>query len=222
MYLQASRMTSRNVQVPSRCDVAEFARIPRRPLDRNSGEFRYIAIGSQVRATTGRIYIISGEFRNTIYPGNQVQIYDPVSNLWNDPYFVAQMPTPRGFLAAARGADGRFYAFGGFTYDVSGAATITAATNAAEVYDPTDGTWSLLANMPTAAARLAATTGPDGRIYVLGGTDGTSYLSALQIYDPATNISPSEAAIPTPSRAATRSPWTSPMPRATMSPPAAR
>jgi N-acetylneuraminic acid mutarotase len=38
-----------------------------------------------------------------------------------------------------------------------------------EAYAPNAGTWSLIASMKTIRADLAAVTGPDGRIYAIGG-----------------------------------------------------
>ena len=53
-----------------------------------------------------------------------------------------------------------------------------------EVYSPLTDTWSTAAPLPTAILGPAATRGPDGRIYVLGGPEFAA-VSNAQAYDPA-------------------------------------
>jgi N-acetylneuraminic acid mutarotase len=49
-------------------------------------------------------------------------------------------------------------------------------------------TWTSVANLPAARYSLAATTGPDGRIYALGGIDDTAHdVNTVYAYTPATN-----------------------------------
>lgn len=61
---------------------------------------------------------------------------------------------------------GRIYAIGGFG--------VSGHSNAVEVYDPTKPAegWKAVAPMPAPRSSLAAVTGPDGRIYVMGGEGG--------------------------------------------------
>jgi N-acetylneuraminic acid mutarotase len=60
--------------------------------------------------------------------------------------------------------------------------------------------WSSAAPMPTARLLLATVTGPDGRIYALGGqpNTGSNNLSTLEAYDPAANTWTTLASMPTP------------------------
>jgi len=46
--------------------------------------------------------------------------------------------------------------------------------------------WTTLANLPTAVMDNAAATAPDGKVYSVGGLNGTSILSAVTVYDPET------------------------------------
>jgi hypothetical protein len=48
--------------------------------------------------------------------------------------------------------------------------------------------WSTVASMPTARSDLAAAVGLDGRIYAIGGFNATSNLSAVEAYNPTTNL----------------------------------
>ena len=51
-------------------------------------------------------------------------------------------------------------------------------------YTSSTGTWDSVASMRTARLALATTTGLDGRIYSLGGTDSQSYFGSAETYDP--------------------------------------
>jgi N-acetylneuraminic acid mutarotase len=128
----------------------------------------------------GKIYVVGGadpDSRNTA-----LEAYDPKADSWAR---LQPMPTKRddGLCAvAAKGADGRvrIYAIGGRDGSKSGNGLSTV-----EAYDPATGTWSARAPMPTHRHALAATLGPDGRIYAVGGTNDRVFsTNALEIYDP--------------------------------------
>jgi hypothetical protein len=57
--------------------------------------------------------------------------------------------------------------------------TATAVTSAASA-------WAPVTDYPTPVMDNAVATGPDGRVYSVGGSDGTSVLSGGYVYDPAT------------------------------------
>ena len=44
----------------------------------------------------------------------------------------------------------------------------------------THNSWTTVAPMPTPRYGLAAVSGPDGRIYAIGGDDGSSYLNTVE------------------------------------------
>lgn len=56
--------------------------------------------------------------------------------------------------------------------------------------------WTTVAPMPTARASLAAATGADGRIYAIGGSNGT-HLTTVEAYTTATDTWTSAASMPT-------------------------
>ncbi|GAC1400349.1 MAG: kelch repeat-containing protein [Chloroflexota bacterium] len=94
-----------------------------------------------------------------------VEAYNPATNSW---IIRAPMSTARIRFAAVTGHDGRIYVFGGFNY-VGTENNPTVPIRTAEVYDPGTNAWTTLAPMRTPRYDLAATTGRDGRIYVIGG-----------------------------------------------------
>src|SRR5205085_770865 len=82
-------------------------------------------------------------------------------NTWTT---VASLPDPRSLLAAATGPDGRIYVIGGLIYDPDRNTISTVYA-----YTPSTNTWAQVASLPAPRSHLAATTGPDGRLYALGG-----------------------------------------------------
>lgn len=83
--------------------------------------------------------------------------------------------------AAVAGADGRIYAFGGWTSPPGLKLLATA-----EVYTPSINKWSSIADMPTARRHLAAVLGTDGRIFVTGGSDSGGATAIVDAYTPGT------------------------------------
>jgi serine/threonine protein kinase/N-acetylneuraminic acid mutarotase len=63
--------------------------------------------------------------------------------------------------------------------------------------EPLPTTWKSLASMPTARSLLAAVTGPDGRIYAIGGENASGRLGTVEVYDPSTNTWAKAAPMPT-------------------------
>ncbi len=136
----------------------------------------------------GRIYVVGGAFNGCFpptcspsipQPSNRVFAYDTVSNTWSE---VAFMPTPRWGLAATTGPDGKIYAVGGTTRDAPHLPTRVVDT--VEVYDPTTDTWARVGCLPTLRTDLAAATGPDGRIYVIGGAATAGPLNTVEAFTP--------------------------------------
>src|SRR5436309_14633296 len=60
-------------------------------------------------------------------------------------------------------------------------ATIGPAVSTVEVYDPATNTWSAAAPMPTARSSLTAAT-VKGKIYAIGGANGSVYLNTVEIF----------------------------------------
>jgi hypothetical protein len=151
-----------------------------------------------VAGADGRIYVIGGEdVRGTL---STVEAYDPSKNTWacssDDAsagcatHSVAPLPTPRQWLAAALGSDGRLYVVGGYTPSRGYLATV-------EAYVPATNTWSTVALMPTPRGFLAAARGGDGRIYAIGGYNGRQALRTVEAYTAGSNTWATVAPLPT-------------------------
>jgi subtilisin family serine protease len=137
---------------------------PRVPLPRRLSDHALVA------HPNGKIYSLGG-FQNSLGAVAQVYIYDPATDRWST---GASRPAPDRGMAAAVGQDGRIYTFSS-TYPLSAG------------YDPALDLWSPIPSPPIDQVReAAAATGPDGRIYLIGG-EGVSAndpLPTLQIFDP--------------------------------------
>ena len=105
--------------------------------------------------------------------------YNSGNNTWSA---IASLPAARYDFPAVFNRTNYIYIFGGITDPVSG-------TEIASVlrYSVSGNSWSNLAAMPVAVAGSAATLGPDGKIYVVGGTSGGVATDLVQVYNPAAN-----------------------------------
>jgi N-acetylneuraminic acid mutarotase len=123
----------------------------------------------------GRIYAIGGYDGTNML--SRVEAYDTTTNSWTT---EAPMPGgPREDLIAAMGSDGRIYAIGG------DGGSCTNVTDRVEAYDTSTNTWTTLASMPAGGrSNLAGATGPDGRIYAIGGVTCSAYLSRVEGFNP--------------------------------------
>ncbi|MGO8672517.1 MAG: kelch repeat-containing protein [Capsulimonadaceae bacterium] len=109
-----------------------------------------------------------------------------------------ELQTPTAGLGAATGLNGNIYAVAGYNgpFDSS---TTSSYLSEVQTYNPSTNTVSLGQPIPTARV-LAATLGPDGLIYTMGGYDGEGViLNNVEYYDPATNTSGTLSVLPTPS-----------------------
>ncbi len=139
-----------------------------------------------VVAGDGKIYAVGGAEADPFAAGTPaeavggttVERFDPKSRSWAK---VAPLTTPRPFLAAAAGPDGKIYAVGG-----GNPQDASLGLASGEVYDPKTDRWTPLPPMSTARWAPSAATGPDGRIYVLGGANRQGTLSSVEAFDPAT------------------------------------
>ena len=71
-----------------------------------------------------------------------------------------------------------------------------ATSGRLDMYDPATNTWTTLGAMPTARV-AAAGTAVAGRLYVIGGRSGTTYLNTVEAYNPVNDSWVARAAIPT-------------------------
>jgi hypothetical protein len=126
----------------------------------------------------GLIYEIGGRIGAS--PTGIVEAYDPALDRWIT--LPKKMPTARDLLGAVS-LGGRIYAIGGHATT----APLHAQT-AVEAYDIGEQTWSARTPLPLPLFGFAAAAGPDGRIYVAGGSTTTTSMSIPQdgvlAYDP--------------------------------------
>jgi hypothetical protein len=140
----------------------------------------------QAGMVSGKIYVIGG--RNT-FDGNEE--YDPLMDTWTA---KAPMPTGRAGHALAV-VDNIIYVIGGRD---GGAPLSGSVTNVVEAYDPATDSWFTgLAPMPTPRSDMTAAV-VNGKIYVIGGWDGTNILDIVEIYDPLTDTWFFGSPMPTP------------------------
>lgn len=145
-------------------------------------------------ATTGRgvtdrrVYAIGGvdttATSGNLSPTGSAEAFRPGQG--TDPGRWETLPgmnVARARHTAATGLDGRIYAIGGST--TGGSAGIAAV----EVFDPSDRDlgWVEVAPMLRPRSNPAAATGPDGRIYAIGGQNGNTSEKTVEVYDPDTN-----------------------------------
>jgi len=127
------------------------------------------------------IYVFGGTDGNSIDYAT-TYIYHPPSDTW-----TTGAPLPTG-VASARAVtlpDGRIVVLGGGTGCFFGHPPC-GVTNAVTAYDPRANTWSALAPMLSPRDNFAAVV-LNGRIYAIGGWDGSQNLSSVEVYNPTAN-----------------------------------
>jgi len=114
----------------------------------------------------GRIYVFGGESP----PSKSFAVYDPAKNLWTS---AAGLPRIRvSGLVAAAGGDGRIDLIGGCLVEHltrTGFYGYCGSPSVVDAYDPRTNKWTKIGVTFNARQALAATTGPDGRVYAVGG-----------------------------------------------------
>ena len=148
----------------------------------------------------GNIYAFGGlafSHPNGVYTGAETAttyIYHPLTNAWTQ---GAPLPVAREGARAVTLPDGRIAVLGGGTHCVgnSDLCNTGTVTNRVDVYDPGADAWSSLASMRSPRYRFAAAL-YHGRIYAIGGSNGSSVLSSVESYDPATDSWSPAASLP--------------------------
>eukprot|EP00102_Acyrthosiphon_pisum_P022702 XP_016659912.1 PREDICTED: ring canal kelch homolog [Acyrthosiphon pisum] len=107
-----------------------------------------------------------------------VECYDPSLDIWSP---VAQMSTSRRRLGIGI-LDGVMYAIGGICQEHANSVYLKSV----EAYTPIANLWSPIADMHLSRYDPRVVTF-NGLLYVMGGSDGSSQLGSLEIYDPNTN-----------------------------------
>ncbi len=133
----------------------------------------------------GNIYAFGGfDNLNGYNVYNTTYIYQPALNRWTR---GADMAVAREGAQAVALPDGRLVVLGGSPgCPNSSDARLCYSTNRVDVYDPRINTWATLAPLRTPRYRFNAVW-RRGRIYAIGGGNGTQPLSSVEDYDPRAN-----------------------------------
>ncbi|MET4579675.1 kelch repeat-containing protein [Ottowia thiooxydans] len=130
--------------------------------------------GTQTLLADGRVLLTGGQpghVGNGVY---EADLYNPTTSAWSR---AATAPRRRWGHTATLMPGGNVLVAGGRT-----------SGNLADIYRPASNDWVPTAALPSWRSRHSATLLKDGRVMVAGGrgSDGTSLLSSVDIYDPAT------------------------------------
>ncbi|HEX5504058.1 MAG TPA: kelch repeat-containing protein [Thermomicrobiales bacterium] len=127
----------------------------------------------------GRVLVAGGDTTGPNAPKiAAAELYDPAANTWSS---GGVMHVARSGHTATLLRDGRVLVVGGD----AGAAGAPDTPATAEVFDPTNGTWTPVAPLGTARIGHAAALLPDGRVLVTGGR-GLRTTDTTALFDPAT------------------------------------
>ena len=137
----------------------------------------------------GKIYVIGGWDGHTEL--STVEEYDPATDTWTQ---KTNMPTARDDFSTGV-VNGKIYAIGGTVVGEIWEG-VPVFLSSVEEYDPVTDTWTQKANMPTARDDFSAST-VNGKIYVIGGWEGTTFLPTIEEYDPVTGRWTEKANMPT-------------------------
>ncbi len=166
-------------------DPASDTWMSKAPMPSNGSDHGSAALGNT-------IYVIGGS-----RPGeailSDVLAYDITTDAWTS---VASLPNARAAVSATT-AGGEVYAIGGVTVPFSPFSCASDVT----AYDPGTDTWSTKTPMSTPRCWAGVATAMNGKIYAVGGAEGSggnSALSTVEEYDPATDTWVDRASMPTP------------------------
>ena len=134
-----------------------------------------------VHDSSGLVYVIGGveaiaglTYRDVAF----VSSYNTTTGVSHD---LAPLPQPTRGAAAAMGADGRIYVFGGWNDTVG-------TINNTQIYDPKTDAWSSGTAVSERVCEAKAATSAQGLIYVIGGqTPADLYSNVVRVYNPVAN-----------------------------------
>jgi N-acetylneuraminic acid mutarotase len=132
---------------------------------------------------SGKVLVVGGG--NGANYLSSAALYDPITNSWSA---VGSTATGRYHHTATLLSSGKVLVTGGFDANSANLKGLSSA----EVYDPTNSSWSTVASMGTGRAEHAATLLSSGKVLVTGGSSALSDLSSAELYDPTTNTWSSE------------------------------
>jgi N-acetylneuraminic acid mutarotase len=143
-------------------------------------------------ALNNRLYLLGGEkdvlVTHDISGQNDALVYDPETDTWDSiPVMLYERCSPNAIVY-----EKQMYVFGGAVhYFNTQNKLVQRVIEKAEKYDPTDNTWTELADLPVPVA-VSITVVYDGKVYVFGGVDSHSLnyapcTNVIQEYNPSTN-----------------------------------
>jgi hypothetical protein len=127
--------------------------------------------------SNGRILAIGGLDTGASFQ-SEVDSYDVGGDAWTA---GPSLPTARGEFPCATLPDGRIFAMG---------------ANTTYVFTSSTGKWTTKAGFPTPRS-AAGGAASGGRIYAIGGWDGTNTLATVEAYDPNADAWSKVASMPT-------------------------
>lgn len=143
----------------------------------------------------GRVYIVGGQGKACPLPTSscgetEVMRFNPDSNMWED-VPNAQLGTGIEQLVAAF-SGGVLYAIGGVTFTCNADLGCTCNMQSQAgchqssmgAFVPGQASWTSLGTVPGALSLAGKAMGKDGRIYIIGGTDGSEVYPTVQVFDP--------------------------------------
>lgn len=147
-------------------------------------------------AVGGKIYVVGGfnepslSGLKTLMVSDGVEEYDPSTDRW-----TSKTSLPIGLHHAGAGVVGdRLYVIGGYTKSFL---SVWEPVASVYMYQPETDSWKERAPMPTPRGALAVAE-YGGKLFAIGGYDGTGNSAAVEVYDPATNTWNKRAPLPTP------------------------
>ncbi len=123
----------------------------------------------------GKLYVAAGFGPGTGAPPGEVDVYDPKANTWST---GPAAPVPVAGRAGGAIVNGKLYVVGGCN-DGSCASPLTAV----QIYDPATQTWSSGPDYPAAGIVGEECGAIKGKLYCVGGTDGSAIQTAGFVLD---------------------------------------
>jgi N-acetylneuraminic acid mutarotase len=128
----------------------------------------------------GTVLVVGGQ-SSLENPLTSAEIYDPTTGTWS---VTGNLNLGRYYHSATLLATGKVLVAGGSTQSALYPGT-GSQTNAAELYDPSTGTWAATGSLNTGRFGHTASLLPNGKVVVVGGSSASALASA-ELYDPNT------------------------------------
>ena len=125
--------------------------------------------------------------------------YAPQLNAWGG---VALLPRGRLGFSAITGPGGKIFLIGGCGTTIFPPGCAGSALRTVDVYTPSSNTYSTRAPLPVARVANGAALGSDGRLYALGGRNGSGLVSEVDAYSFTSHSWTQVAPLPKPREAA--------------------